>query len=98
MLQMCFEDIVSFGQENGGPDGFERILNGRSLSWSTSLFLEFMLIFLSVLFGAKFCYFLSKPETIKNMHNFRIVSKIKTMKAFCTMVNLILNILMAWWL
>lgn len=60
MLEMCFEDIVSFGQENGGPDGFGRILNGRRLSWNVKLLLEIMLLFPkgSVLFGVKFCYFI----------------------------------------
>lgn len=29
MLEMGFEDLVSFGPEYGGPGGFERILNGR---------------------------------------------------------------------
>lgn len=42
---MCFEDIVSFGQEDGEPDGFERILNGRRLFWNVKLLLEIMVIF-----------------------------------------------------
>lgn len=57
---MCFEDIVSFGQENGGPDGFERILSGRRFPWNVKLLLEIMIIFPkdSVLLGVKFFYFI----------------------------------------
>lgn len=69
---MCFEDIVSFGQEDGGPDGFERILNGRSLFWNVKLLLEIMVIFPkdSVLWGVKFCYFIQTRDK-KEEKNFQ---------------------------
>lgn len=89
---MCSEDTVSFGQENGGPDGFERILNGRRLSWNAKLLLEIMLLFPkgSVLLGVKFFYFIQVRGN--KVNTFRIFSKMKTMKALGVMTNIILNI------
>lgn len=64
MLEMCFEDVVSFGQENGGPDGFERILNGRRLSWNVKLLLEITVLFPNdgALWGVKFCCFIQTKD------------------------------------